>query len=267
MSRTSPTSSRSPTNCCAAHFSVLTYRGLPCGCGHRSIVEHLARASCRFARLRRSVAIASASLLPPLARSHLSIGCENSVHRSSRLLNLLRRGTANLPEWNGFSQPRYDVEEGLGGAITVDGADDIGHRLVLVGALPIGLQKHRTTSATPFGDEFDEMRSVLHRLPRARSVIGTVGSHDELILHSELRLRYMDLADLAADRLGEALLLHVDRRVVVVPAVLVAVRELRSDVLDCNAPITYLSSRKYKRAAARTHGHAFFSPATTPYGP
>jgi hypothetical protein len=32
------------------------------------------------------------------------------------------------------------------------------------------------------------MRSVLHRLPRACSVIGTVDSHDEMILHSELRL-------------------------------------------------------------------------------
>ena len=89
---------------------------------------------------------------------------------------------------HGFSQPRRGVEKGLDGAIAVDGADDMGHRLLLVGALPIGLQKHRTTAARRFG-EFDEMRSVLRRLPRERSVIGTVGSHDELILHSELRLR------------------------------------------------------------------------------
>lgn len=50
------------------HFTVLTYRRLPCGCGHRSIVEHLVRASCWFARMRRSVAKASASLLPPLTK-------------------------------------------------------------------------------------------------------------------------------------------------------------------------------------------------------
>lgn len=130
----------------------------------------------------------------------MSVDRENSVHHRSGLFDLLRRGTANLPEWNvegclgptmsvhGFSQPRRGVEKGLEGAIAVDGADDMGHRLLLVGALPIGLQKHRTTAAGRFG-EFDEMRSVLRRLPRERSAIGTVGSHDELILHSELGLR------------------------------------------------------------------------------
>jgi hypothetical protein len=91
---------------------------------------------------------------------------------------------------HGFSQPFCGVEEGLGGAIAVDGPDDIGDRLLVVDALPIGLQMHGTTTAKRLGDEFDEVRSVLHRMPRACSVVGSIGSHDEMILHSELRLRY-----------------------------------------------------------------------------